>query len=73
MLVSKLITETCKLTSCTWWFKPVTPEHGRLRQEDCCESEASLGYRIRRRRRRSRAWWHMPLIPALRRQRQVNF
>jgi hypothetical protein len=25
-----------------------------------------------RKKKKSRAWWHMPLIPALRRQRQEN-
>lgn len=27
-----------------WWIIPVVPAFGRLRQEDCCNSEAILGY-----------------------------
>ena len=28
-----------------WWLMPVIPALGRLRQEDRCEFETSLGYR----------------------------
>lgn len=27
-----------------WWYAPIIPELGRLSQENCQESEASLGY-----------------------------
>ena len=29
------------------WYTPVTPALERLRQEDCYEFQASLGYRVR--------------------------
>jgi hypothetical protein len=55
--------------------KPVIPALRRWKQEGQefrIILEASLGYkRFSERKGRSWAWWHMPLIPALGRQRQV--
>lgn len=33
--------------SWTWWPVPAIPTLGRLRLEDCCEPEFSLGFRVK--------------------------
>jgi hypothetical protein len=35
-----------KSVSWAWWYKPSIPAHERQRQEDLCELEASLNYRV---------------------------
>jgi hypothetical protein len=38
-------------------------------EANLCEFKASLYQK----KKKSQAWWHKPLIPALRRQRQADF
>jgi hypothetical protein len=66
--------------------RPLAPTLLRQRQVDVCEFEVSMIYTSKlqssywdpvkekkKKKRRRRVWWCTPLIPALGRQRQVNF
>jgi hypothetical protein len=66
------------------YHKPLNPALGRQRQVELCEFQTSLVYRGSSRiakttqrnpvlKNQDRQWWYMLLIPALGRQRQVDF
>jgi hypothetical protein len=58
------------------WYTALIPALGKQKWGNLCDSQS---YRIAKKKKKLRMsatagqWWHRPLIPALERQRQVDF